>query len=111
MAESPIIETVGLEKCYGDVIALDGLALAVPAGSIYGSLGRNGAGKTTAIKVLMGMIRPTAGRASVFGLAASRSETSVAIRQRTGFVADGQDLYDSMTVAQIIAFTASFFPR
>jgi ABC-2 type transport system ATP-binding protein len=111
MADSIIIETVGLEKRYRDVTALDGLGLAVPAGSIYGLLGRNGAGKTTAIKILMGMVRATAGHASIFGLAASESQASVAIRQRTGFVSDERDLYDSMTVAQLIAFTASFFPR
>jgi ABC-2 type transport system ATP-binding protein len=111
MAESIIIETVGLKKQYKDATALDGLDLAVPAGSIYGLLGRNGAGKTTAIKILMGMVRPTAGHASIFGLAASQPQPSVAIRQRTGFVSDERDLYDFMTVAQLIAFTASFFPH
>jgi ABC-2 type transport system ATP-binding protein len=106
-----IIETIGLTKQYKEVTALDGLGLAVPAGSIYGLLGRNGAGKTTAIKILMGMVRPSGGRASVFGLAADQSAASVAIRQRTGFVDDDRDLYDFLTVAQMIAFTASFFPR
>ena len=110
MTES-IIETAGLTKHYKDVAALDGLDLHVPAGSIYGLLGRNGAGKTTAIKILMGMVRPTAGRVNVFGLAADQSPTSVAIRGRTGFVSDARDLYDFMTVAELIAFTASFFPR
>ena len=111
MTDSIVVKTVGLKKQYKDVTALDGLALAVPAGSIYGLLGRNGAGKTTAIKILMGMVRPTAGHASIFGLAASQSQASVAIRQRTGFVSDERDLYDFMTVAQLIAFTASFFPH
>jgi ABC-2 type transport system ATP-binding protein len=106
-----IIETVGLMKRYKDVTALDGLKLAVPAGSIYGLLGRNGAGKTTAIKILMGMVRPSGGRASVFGLAADQSAPSVAIRQRTGFVNDDRDLYDFLTVAELIAFTASFYPH
>ena len=111
MAESLIIETVGLKKQYKDVTALDGLDLAVPAGSIYGLLGRNGAGKTTAIKILMGMVHPTDGRANIFGLAASQSAPSVAIRGRTGFVSDERDLYGFMTVAELIAFTASFFPH
>jgi ABC-2 type transport system ATP-binding protein len=106
-----IIETVGLMKRYKDVTALDGLRLSVPAGSIYGLLGRNGAGKTTAIKILMGMVRPSGGRASVFGLAADQSAPSVAIRQRTGFVNDDRDLYDFLTVAELIAFTASFYPH
>jgi ABC-2 type transport system ATP-binding protein len=111
VTESIIIETIGLTKQYKEVTALDGLGLAVPAGSIYGLLGRNGAGKTTAIKILMGMVRPTGGSASVFGLAADQAAPSVAIRQRTGFVDDDRDLYDFLTVAQMIAFTASFFPR
>jgi ABC-type multidrug transport system ATPase subunit len=110
VAES-IIEMVDLKKQYKDVTALDGLGLAVPAGSIYGLLGRNGAGKTTAIKILMGMVRPTGGQASIFGLAASQSEPSVAIRRRAGFVSDERDLYDFMTVAELVAFTASFFPH
>ena len=111
MAESATIETLSLTKRYKDVAALDGLDLTVPAGSIYGLLGRNGAGKTTAIKILLGMVHPTAGRAHVFGMAADRSPAGVAIRLRTGFVSDERDLYDHLTVAQMIAFTASFFPQ
>jgi ABC-2 type transport system ATP-binding protein len=110
VAQSNIIETVGLAKRYKKVVALDGLSLAVPAGSIYGLLGQNGAGKTTAIKILMGMVHPSGGVATIFGLPADQSAASVAIRQRTGFVNDERDLYDFMTVAQMIAFTASFFP-
>ena len=111
MAQSNIIETVGLEKHYKNVVALDGLSLAVPAGSIFGLLGQNGAGKTTAIKILMGMAHPSAGAATIFGLPSDQSLASVAIRQRTGFVDDERDLYDFMTVAQMVAFTAGFFPN
>jgi len=110
VAQSNIVETVDLEKHYKNVVALDGLSLAVPAGSIYGLLGQNGAGKTTAIKILMGLVRPTAGGAAIFGLPADQPAASVAIRQRTGFVSDERDLYDFMTVAKLIAFTASFYP-
>jgi len=106
-----IIETDKLRKDYGGVEALRGLNLQVPAGSICGFLGRNGAGKTTAIKVLLGMARPTSGQARVFGLAADRPEASVEIRRRTGFVSDDKDLYDYMTVEGMIRFTAAFFPR
>lgn len=58
-----VIETRGLRKAYGGVMALDGLDLHVPAGSIFGCLGPNGAGKTTTIRILLGLIRPTAGEA------------------------------------------------
>jgi len=106
-----IIATADLRKSYEGVEALAGLNLTVARGSICGLLGRNGAGKTTTIKVLLGMARPTSGRASVFGLAADAEQTSVEIRRRTAFVSEERDLYDSMTVEQLIHFTASFYPR
>jgi ABC-2 type transport system ATP-binding protein len=106
-----VIETADLRKNYEDVEAVRGLNLQVPAGSIYGFLGRNGAGKTTTIKVLLGMARPTSGHARVFGLAADAQEASVEIRRRTGFVSDDKDLYGYMTVEGMIRFCAAFFPR
>src|SRR6267142_467820 len=111
MPEPFIIETDELRKNYGEVEALRGLNLQVPAGSICGFIGRNGAGKTTTIKVLLGMARPTSGRARVFGLPADEQDASVEIRRRTGFVSDDKDLYGYMTVAEMIRFTAAFFPR
>jgi ABC-2 type transport system ATP-binding protein len=111
VAETFVIETVDLRKDYDGVEAVRGLDLRVPAGSIYGLLGRNGAGKTTTIKVLLGMAHPTSGVARVFGLAANAASSSVEIRRRTGFVSEDKDLYDSMTVEQIVRFTAAFFPR
>src|SRR6185436_11109943 len=104
------IETEDLRKHYdGGVEALRGLTLQVPRGSIFGFLGKNGAGKPTTIKVLLGMARATGGRATVFGLAAGSQDQSVAIRRRTGFVSEEKDLYELMTVYQIIRFTASFY--
>ena len=111
MADTFIIETADLRKHYDGVEAVRGLSLQVPAGSIYGFLGRNGAGKTTTIKLLLGMARPTSGRARVFGLAADEDRASVDIRRRTGFVSDDKELYDYMTVAEMVRFTAAFFPR
>jgi ABC-2 type transport system ATP-binding protein len=102
-----IIETKDLHKVYDGVEALRGLDLNVPPGSIYGFLGRNGAGKTTTIKVLLGMSHPTSGQARVFGLPAGSTE----VRRRTGFVSEEKDLYDFMTVAEMIRFTAPFFPK
>ena len=71
MSDRLAIETVDLHKTYGSVEALRGLNLEVPRGTIFGFLGRNGAGKTTAIKILLGMTRPTRGAARVFGLDAA----------------------------------------
>jgi ABC-2 type transport system ATP-binding protein len=111
VADPFVIETADLCKRYDGVDAVRDLTLQVPAGSIYGFLGRNGAGKTTTIKLLLGMARPTSGEARVFGLAAGAQADGVAIRRRTGFVSDDKDLYDYMTVAEMIRFTAAFFPR
>ena len=94
MADPFIIETTELRKHYDGVEALRGLNLQVPAGSIYGFLGRNGAGKTTTIKILLGMARPTSGHAHVFGLAADMPAASVDIRRRAGLVSE-----DSMKVS------------
>jgi len=108
---SDVIETAGLWKVYEDVEALQGLDLRVPQGSIFGFLGRNGAGKTTTIKVLLGMARPTRGEARVFGQSPFDAQSGVDIRRRVAFVSDEKDLYDYMTVGEIIAFTRSFYPR
>ena len=111
MADAPVIDVAGLQKRYGSIDAVRGLDLQVPRGSIFGFLGRNGAGKTTTIKVLLGMTRPSGGAARVFGLAADAPGASVEIRRRTGFVSEDKELYDFMTVAEIVRFTAPFFPR
>jgi ABC-2 type transport system ATP-binding protein len=105
------IETVDLHKTYGSIEALRGLTLEVPRGTIFGFLGRNGAGKTTALKILLGMARPTRGAARVFGLDAAVQSSSVAIRARTGFVSEDKDLFGHLSVEQAIRFTAAFYPR
>ena len=110
MADGFLIETTDLYKRYEGVEALRGLTLAVPAGSICGFLGRTGAGKTTTIKILLGMASPTSGRATVFGLPADSPSASVDIRRRTGFVGDDKGLYDAMTVRGMVRHTASFYP-
>ena len=107
----PVIETQELHKSFKGNEALSGLNLNVPAGSIFGFLGRNGAGKTTTIKLLMGILKPDGGNARVFGLTATDASASVEIRRRLGFVSEEKDLYPYMTVEQIIRFTRSFFPK
>jgi ABC-2 type transport system ATP-binding protein len=111
MADAPAIEARGLRKSYGSIEALRGLDLDVPRGSLHGFLGKNGAGKTTTIKVLLGMARPAGGHARVFGLAADEERASVEIRRRTAFVSEDKDLYDYMTVEEIVRFTAGFYPQ
>ncbi|HEV2706862.1 MAG TPA: ABC transporter ATP-binding protein [Pyrinomonadaceae bacterium] len=105
------IETKALVKRYGRVEAVSGLDLAVPRGSIYGFLGRNGAGKSTTIKMLLGMARPSGGAGRVLGESIVDAGASVEIRRRTGFVSEDKGLYDYMTVGQMINFARPFFPR
>src|SRR6202167_5101888 len=68
MMSKPAVEASGLRKAFGGVQALDGLSLAVPAGTVLGLLGPNGSGKTTAVSILTTSLRPDAGRATVAGL-------------------------------------------
>ena len=105
------IETTGLSKSFKSKPAVRELNLRVPAGSIFGFLGRNGAGKTTTIKLLMGMLKPDAGTATIFGLPVHDRRAAVQIRQRIGFVTEDKDLYPYMTVDQVIRFTRPFFPK
>jgi ABC-2 type transport system ATP-binding protein len=106
-----VIETSQLCKSYKDKQALRGLDLRVPAGSIFGFLGRNGAGKTTTIKTLMGLLRADSGSALVFGSPVADADHSVEIRRRIGFVTEDKELYPYMTVAEIIRFTRPLFPK
>lgn len=64
---TPIIETNGLSKDFGSILAVDNLSLSIPKGSVFGLLGPNGAGKTTIIGILLGLISPTSGKFSLFG--------------------------------------------
>jgi ABC-2 type transport system ATP-binding protein len=108
---APVIETVELKKNYRKHEAVRGLNLSVQAGSVCAFLGQNGAGKSSTIKMLLGMVHPTAGTGSILGHRIDRERESLLIRQKVAFVAEDKRLYDYMTVAQIIRFTKSFFPH
>jgi len=101
------VETHALSKHYGTLAALDRMNLHVERGSIYGFLGRNGAGKTTAIRILAGLSPATAGSARVLGLEAGRD--NIAILERTGFVIDKM-LLPYMTGRELLRFNKGFFP-
>ena len=106
-----VIDAGGLRKAFKGNHALDGLDLAVPAGSIFGFLGRNGAGKTTTMKLLMGLLRADSGEVRLFGSLLGRAGPDVELRRRIGFVTEDKELYPYMTVGQVIRFTKPFFPR
>lgn len=105
-----IIETTELRKNYGKHEAVRGLNLSVQAGSVCAFLGQNGAGKSSTIKMLLGMIHPTSGSGHILGHRIDKESESLQIRRQVAFVAEEKRLYDYMTVGQIIRFTKSFFP-
>jgi ABC-2 type transport system ATP-binding protein len=101
-----VIQTQGLTKFFGSKRVLDRLDLAVPKGAIYALLGDNGAGKSTTIRILTGLLQPDAGRAFVLGQDCWRG--AYALRHRVGYVPEKPRFYDWMTVAEIGGFTAGF---
>jgi ABC-2 type transport system ATP-binding protein len=102
-----IISTHNLTKTYGDNQVVSKLNLAVPRGSICGFLGSNGAGKSTTIKLLLGLAQPSSGIGTVFGK--NIAEDSVAIRERVGFLAQSPSFYGYLTARETLQFVASFF--
>jgi ABC-2 type transport system ATP-binding protein len=104
-----VIVTENLIKNYGPKRVVDHLSLKIPEGCVYGFLGRNGAGKSTTIRMLMGMVRPDYGRIELLGedLATLRPET----RARIAYIAEGHPLYGSLRVSEMVAFARSFYPH
>lgn len=104
----PAIELRGVVKDYGQVRALRGIDLSVEAGQIFGFLGPNGAGKTTTIRLLLDLIRPTAGTAHVLGLDAQRE--SLEVRRRVGYLPGDLRLYEGMRGHDFLDLVDSFRP-
>jgi ABC-2 type transport system ATP-binding protein len=102
-----VIRTQGLAKTYGDVQALTNLNLQVPQKSIFAFLGPNGSGKTTTIKLLLGLTRPTRGGGTIFGQDIVRD--SVDIRANVGYLPQDARFYEHMSARQVLDYTARFF--
>jgi len=105
---NPVIELNNVIKLYGEHVALDHVTLTVPPGVVFALLGENGAGKTTAIRLMLGLASPTAGEVRVLGLDSRRE--GFEIRRRVGYLPERPTLYDWMTAAEIGWFTAGFYP-
>jgi ABC-2 type transport system ATP-binding protein len=106
-AGASAIELRGLTKRFGDTLALDHVDLVVRPGVVFGFLGRNGAGKTTALRILSGLARPTAGTAHVLGHDVARA--SGAVRARIGFLPDVPGFYAWMTAREYLELAGRLF--
>jgi ABC-2 type transport system ATP-binding protein len=109
MLEQPdlIVNTHDLTKTYSNQAVVNKLNLAVPRGSICGFLGSNGAGKSTTIKLLLGLTQPSSGVGTIFGK--NIVNDSLAIRERVGFLAQSPSFYGYLTARETLQFVASFF--
>src|SRR5436305_3662707 len=104
---APAIETTDLTKLYGKILAVDRLNLRVERGEIFGFLGPNGAGKSTTIRMLCGLLDPSAGEAAVVGYNVRRSPEQV--KQRIGYMSQRFSLYNDLTCWENLEFFASIY--
>lgn len=102
-----MIEVVDFVKRYGDFVAVAGTSFSVPSGSVTALVGPNGAGKTTTIRMLCGILRPTAGRLTVAG--ADLLTDALSVKKRTAYVPDDPPLFDTLTVDEHLQFIASAY--
>jgi ABC-2 type transport system ATP-binding protein len=103
----PPIETEGLTRRFGELVAVDRVNLRVDAGQFFGFLGPNGAGKSTTIKMLTGLLAPTAGRICI--LALDLAENPVEVKRQIGVVPEGMALFGRLTGAEYLNFVGRMY--
>ena len=105
--QAPIIETHGLTRRFGELTAVDRVDLTVNSGEIFGLVGPDGAGKTTMLRMLCGLIDPTEGTARVAGYDVAKE--SRAVKDQIGYMAQRFGLYTDLTVEENMVFYADLF--
>ena len=106
-SSEPAVVTRGLRKVFGSAVAVEGLDLTIARGEVFGLLGANGSGKTTTIRMLTGLLTPTAGDATVVGFDVRRE--SEAIRRAIGYMSQRFGLYDDLTVEENLRFYSTIY--
>ena len=101
------VRTTDLRKVFGTLVAVDSLDLEIHRGEVFGLLGPNGSGKTTTIRMLCGLLEPSAGQAIVAGIDVGQDPEGV--RRRIGYMSQRYGLYDDLTVTENIRFYASMY--
>jgi ABC-2 type transport system ATP-binding protein len=107
MMSDNVVEAHGLTKYFGREKVVDTLDLTVPRGTVYGFLGRNGSGKTTTIRMLLGLLHATRGCCSLLGC--DSEELTPAIKTRVGYLAEGHHLIDWMSIGKHADFLRSYY--
>jgi ABC-2 type transport system ATP-binding protein len=104
-----MIELTGLTKRYGSFTAVDALDLHVPKGELFGFLGPNGAGKTTTLRMIAGILRPTAGSVRISGLDVAADP--IAAKRILGFIPDRPFIYEKLTGIEFLRFVAGLYSQ
>jgi ABC-2 type transport system ATP-binding protein len=107
MEAAPTISTQGLTRRFGELLAVDGVNLQVSPGQFFGFLGPNGAGKSTTIKMLTGLLAPSAGRIEILGLDLERN--SVEVKRQIGVVPEGMALFGRLTGSEFLNFAGRMY--
>jgi ABC-2 type transport system ATP-binding protein len=102
-----MIRLTSLTKRYGDFTAVDAIDLHVPRGELFGFLGPNGAGKTTTLRMIAGILRPTAGRVEIAGIDLARDPS--AAKATLGFIPDRPFIYEKLTGVEFLRFVAGLY--
>ncbi|MHB8306081.1 MAG: ABC transporter ATP-binding protein [Vulcanimicrobiaceae bacterium] len=107
MIGATTVRAESLTRGFGDFVAVDGISFEIRAGEIWGFLGPNGAGKSTTIRMLCGVLQPSAGRAEVLGYDVARDPE--AVKMRSGYMSQGSTLWSDLTVEEHMRLYAGLF--
>jgi ABC-2 type transport system ATP-binding protein len=104
-----MIRLTGLSKQYGSFVAVDDIDLHVPEGELFGFLGPNGAGKTTTLRMIAGILKPTAGRVEIGGV--DLAVDPIKAKAKLGFIPDRPFIYEKLTGAEFLRFVAGLYDQ